>query len=146
MPRFFTLQQAQKVLPEVEAAIREAIGRKSEYEREQVELREFLLGLARRGGVQVDRSKVMERNNRRDAAAAALKQSVENIQRFGCLVKDLDTGLIDFPTLLKGEEVYLCWKLGEPGIQFWHGIHEGFRGRKPIDADFLNNHRGEIPN
>lgn len=126
--------------------MRQAIERKAGYEHEDRDLRQFLLGLARRGGVQVDRAKVMDRKKQRDAAAGALQQAVENIQQFGCLVKDLDIGLIDFPTLFKGEEVYLCWKLGEPGIQFWHGIHEGFQGRKPIDAEFLNNHRGEMPN
>ena len=102
------------------------------------------------GGVRVDRAQVIEQKTRRQEAAVALKESVENIQQFGCLVKDLDIGLIDFPTLFQGEEVYLCWKLGESGIRFWHGIHEGFRGRKPIDAEFLKHHqgeqRGELPN
>ena len=55
-------------------------------------------------------------------------------------IKDLEIGLIDFPTLFRGQEVYLCWKLGEDKIRFWHGIHEGFRGRKAIDQDFLDNH------
>jgi hypothetical protein len=58
-------------------------------------------------------------------------------------VKDLDIGLVDFPTTFNGVEVYLCWKLGEPGIEFWHGVEEGFRGRKPIDREFLENHRGD---
>jgi len=51
--------------------------------------------------------------------------------------------LIDFPTLLRGEEVYLCWRVGEEGIQFWHRVEEGYRGRKRIDADFLIHHRGD---
>ena len=68
----------------------------------------------------------------------ALKQAIEKVHEFGCVVKDLDIGLIDFPTLFQGEEVYLCWKLGEAGIRFWHGVNEGFRGRKPIDAGFSN--------
>jgi len=50
---------------------------------------------------------------------------------------------VDFPTLLRGDEVYLCWRLGEPCIGFWHGVDEGFRGRKPVDRDFLDNHRGD---
>jgi hypothetical protein len=61
----------------------------------------------------------------------------------GVLVKDLDTGLVDFPTLFRGVEVYLCWKLGENGIEFWHGVEEGFRGRKSIDQDFLDHHEGD---
>ena len=60
---------------------------------------------------------------------------MEQVQSFGCLIKDLDVGLIDFPTLYRGEEVYLCWKLGEDGIEFWHGVSEGFRGRKKITAN-----------
>jgi hypothetical protein len=59
------------------------------------------------------------------------------------VVKDLDIGLIDFPTLFHGVEVYLCWKLDEPAIEFWHGVDEGFRGRKAIDRDFRDNHRGD---
>jgi hypothetical protein len=55
-------------------------------------------------------------------------------------VKDLDIGLVDFPTVFRGVEVCLCWKLGEPRIGYWHGAEEGFRGRKPIDQDFLAHH------
>jgi hypothetical protein len=84
--------------------------------------------------------------NRRESSALRLKDVLEKIQEFGCLVKDLDIGLIDFPTLLNGEEVYLCWKLGESGIQFWHGVQEGFRGRKAIDHEFIAQHQGERPN
>jgi hypothetical protein len=58
-------------------------------------------------------------------------------------VKDLDIGLIDFRCYYHGEEVYLCWKLGEPGIAWWHGLEEGYRGRRPIDEEFLKHHRGE---
>ena len=65
------------------------------------------------------------------------------MQAIGCVVKDLDIGLIDFPTEFRGEEVYLCWKLGEPRIEFWHGVEEGFRGRKAIDQDFRDHHRGD---
>ncbi len=71
---------------------------------------------------------------------------IERFQDAGCLVKDLEKGLVDFPTLFRGEEVYLCWKLGEESIQFWHGTHEGFAGRKPIDQAFLENHEGDAAN
>jgi hypothetical protein len=54
--------------------------------------------------------------------------------------------LIDFPALYQGREVLLCWKLGEDRIAFWHGVDEGFRGRKPIDDEFRENHRGDSPN
>jgi hypothetical protein len=143
MPRYFTLQQAEKLLPEVESAIRDAIQQKSVYQQAEEEWRGFASRVTMLGGVRVDHSKVMDIKRRRESSAERLKDAVEKIQDFGCVVKDLDIGLIDFPTLFHGEEVYLCWKLGESGIEFWHGVHEGFRGRKPIDAEFLAEHRGE---
>ncbi|MGA2883029.1 MAG: DUF2203 domain-containing protein [Bryobacteraceae bacterium] len=146
MPRFFTLEQAEKVLPKVEVAIREAVVLKTAYETLEGEWQMFSERLAVTGGMRVDRAQVAEQKNRREETAVGLKQAIEKVHEFGCLVKDLDIGLIDFPTLFQGEEVYLCWKLGEPGIQFWHGVDEGFRGRKPIDAGFLQHHRGELPN
>jgi hypothetical protein len=146
MPKFFTLQQAEKILPDVEAAIREAIFAKNEYDNAEAERQDVSRRVAVLGGVQVDRSRVMEQKQRQDRAARSLQQTIERVHDFGCLVKDLDIGLIDFPALFRGEEVYLCWKLGEPGIQFWHGVSEGFRGRKPIDSGFLEHLRGEVPN
>jgi hypothetical protein len=143
MPRYFTLQQAEKLLPEVEFTIREAICHKADFQQAEEEWQSFATRVTMLGGVRVDHSQVMDLKQRRESAARLLKDAVEKIQEYGCVVKDLDIGLIDFPTLFRGEEVYLCWKLGESGIGFWHGVHEGFRGRKPIDAEFLAGHRGE---
>ncbi len=141
--RYFTLQQAQKLLPEIEAAIREAIRLKAEYENAEAELRAEIERVAMLGGVDLDRAAFVERRSRRTAIATRLKELIDGIQDLGCLVKDLDIGLIDFPALYRGGEVYLCWKLGEKGIGFWHGVEEGYRGRKPIDQEFLDDHRGE---
>jgi hypothetical protein len=146
MPRFFTLSQAEKLLPEVESAIREAIARKSEYDQAEAEWQSFSRRVMLQGGMQVDRSRLSEQKNRREAAALDVRNSIAQVHEFGCLVKDLDIGLIDFPTLLNGQEVYLCWKLGESAIQFWHGVQEGFRGRKAIDQEFIEHHQGELPN
>jgi hypothetical protein len=146
MRRFFTLQQAETILPDVETAIREAISLKADYERTESDWQDLAQRVAVMGGMRMDRARVAEQKNGREQAARALQQALERVHEFGCLVKDLDIGLIDFPTLFQGEEVYLCWKLGEAGIQFWHGVDEGFRGRKPIDAAFVEHHRGESPN
>ena len=146
MAKFFTLKQAEKLLPEVGAAIREAISLKSEFERAESEMQRTSQWIMMSGGASVDREQVLHHKNRRDGSAAQLKEAIQKIQGFGCLVKDLDIGLIDFPTSFRGQEVYLCWKLGEPGIGFWHGVEEGFQGRKKIDQDFLENHKGDLPN
>lgn len=143
MPRFFTLQQAEELLPDIDATIREAIERKAEFERVESERQQVAQRVAMLGGVHVDRAQTLEQKTRAQEAARALEQAVGKIHSCGCLVKDLDIGLIDFPTLFRGEEVCLCWKLGERGIRFWHGVSEGFRGRKAIDSAFLQEHRGD---
>jgi hypothetical protein len=51
----------------------------------------------------------------------------------GCILKDINTGLVDFPTVRKGREVFLCWQHGEPEIAFWHDVDAGFAGRQPLD-------------
>jgi len=146
MPRFFTLQQAERLLPEVESTIQDAIAAKSGYEEAEEEMQNFSRRIMMLGGVRVDHTQVLEYRDRRESNALLLKAAMEKIEEIGCLVKDLDIGLLDFPTLLRGEEVYLCWKLGETGIHFWHGINEGYQGRKPIDEAFLANHQGDLPN
>ena len=143
VPRFFTLQEAQKLLPEVERLLRGVIQFKREYEAADSELGGISQRIALTGGMLPPRERVAQLRARKDAAARGLKSSVEKIQEIGCQLKDVDMGLIDFPTLYKDTEVYLCWKLGESGIGFWHHVEDGYRGRRPIDSDFLANHHGE---
>ncbi|HTW65445.1 MAG TPA: DUF2203 domain-containing protein [Bryobacteraceae bacterium] len=146
MPRYFTLAQAEKLLPQVESAIRDAVARKAAFDAVESEWQDFARRVMVTGGMQLDRAQMLQQKARRESAALGVKQAIERVHEFGCLVKDLDSGLVDFPTLFNGQEVYLCWKLGEKGIQFWHGVQEGFRGRKAIDAEFLEHHQGELPN
>ena len=53
----------------------------------------------------------------------------------GAIVKDLDEGLVDFPAVRDGEEILLCWRLGEEEVAYWHGLEEGFAGRQPLDPE-----------
>ena len=143
MPRYFTLQEANNTLPHVEEALRTAIQLKSDYAEAEQSLRGYTLRIMMSGGMMVDRDRVAMAKQARDRGAARLQAAIEAIQEHGCVVKDLDMGLLDFPTLYHGREVYLCWKVGEDRIEFWHGTDEGFRGRKPIDDEFRANHRGD---
>ena len=61
-------------------------------------------------------------------------KTMEDIESTGIVVKSVEEGLLDFPSLRFGEEIWLCWKAGEVEIKFWHGKEEGFNGRKPIEA------------
>jgi len=143
MPRHFTLAQAEQMLPEVEQALRDALFHKSEYQAGEEELTRNIQRIRMAGGSRVNQGPILAARARRDTSAAALKEIFERVEAMGVLIKDLDIGLIDFLTRYHGQDVYLCWKLGEDRIRFWHGMEEGFRGRKPIDDEFLQNHRGD---
>lgn len=142
MAKRFTLPEAQALIPQVEGFLQDAIEAKGDYEAAEAEIQSFQQHVMLMGGVAVDRERVSGAKTKRDGAAGRLRSAVESVQELGALIKDLDIGLIDFPTLYRGTEVYLCWKLGEDEIAFWHGVEEGFRGRKAIDQDFLDHHEG----
>ena len=76
-----------------------------------------------------------------DATVSRLKEILDEITGLGVQVKDLDKGLLDFPTFYRGDEVLLCFRLGETGIRYWHSLEEGFGGRKEIDDEFVRGHQ-----
>ena len=67
-----------------------------------------------------------------EEAAKTLAGTIGEIQAMGVLVKDLDTGLVDFPGQRAGEDILLCWQLGEDEVAFWHGLEDGYAGRQPL--------------
>jgi len=138
MPQYFTLSQAQSLIPEVERLLRDALFHKHEYQKAHDELQQTNERIRASGGSRVNPGAMLSVRARRDTSASALKQLLEEIQETGAIVKDLDIGLIDFLSVYQNREVCLCWKLGEDGIAYWHGTEEGFAGRKPIDQDFLD--------
>jgi hypothetical protein len=143
MARRFTWWEAEREIPRLGPLLREAIALKEEFRRAERALQDLGSRIMLMGGVAVNRESATATRQDRERLAARLKQAVENIHETGCTVKDLDIGLVDFLTSFRGREVCLCWKLGEPSIAFWHGVEEGFAGRKPIDDDFLSNHQGD---
>ena len=136
MSRYFTLAEAEQKLPEVELALREALLHKAEYQKASDQLEKDLDRIRSAGGSRVNPGPLLALRSTRDTSAVALKAALERIEEAGAMVKDLDIGLIDFLAQYRGQDVCLCWKLGEDRIEFWHGLEEGFRGRKPIDEEF----------
>src|SRR5258707_11704336 len=110
MPKRFTLAEAERLLPEIETLIREAVSLKTRYQEAEQELQSFAQKVAMQGGMSVDRDAVLQQRADRDKLGERLKAAVEQIQDHGCVIKDLDVGLVDFPTLFRGQEVYLCWR------------------------------------
>ncbi len=143
VPRFFTLPEAEALLPRVEQLLKTLIEHKRDYETAEVELSRINQRIALAGGMAVDRQQVQHIRSRKDSSARSLKETVDTIQGTGCQLKDVETGLVDFPALYRGQEVYLCWKLGESGIGFWHRVEDGYRGRQPIDSEFLAGQGGD---
>jgi hypothetical protein len=131
--KYFDRREAEELLPTIAPWLEEARGEKQKVDALQGELTQAASRIMVLGGTSPPFASLLRQKTEHDQAAARLAGIVNRIQETGCLVKDLDLGLVDFPSLLEGEEVYLCWKLGEERIAFWHGIEEGFAGRKPLD-------------
>jgi hypothetical protein len=132
----FTLDEAQALLPILESLLNRA----TEAKQAAVELQEEMAALVRRiftsGGMFIDVAAAQKRKITLEALVQRAKDALEEIDASGVQVKDIDTGLLDFPFVLEGETVLLCWKRGESNIDFWHRIEDGFAGRKPIDERF----------
>jgi hypothetical protein len=65
----------------------------------------------------------------------SLYKMIQELEDMGVMVKSVDEGLLDFPSIRDDKEIWLCWKIGENKVKFWHGKDEGFMGRKPIPQD-----------
>ncbi len=136
MGKLFTLEEAEDLTPRLGEWLQQAIDAKKEAVEVERELRSLSARINALGGAEIDPTAVAKRKLARDQAVERLQAVARSIEESGALVKDLDTGLIDFPALLGNEEVYLCWKLGEPRIEYWHRIQDGFAGRKRIAGEF----------
>jgi hypothetical protein len=66
-------------------------------------------------------------------AMGRLEKEIQKLEDLGCVLKDMNTGLVDFPAVRLGVRVWLCWKLGEKEVMFWHGLHERYAARKPVN-------------
>jgi hypothetical protein len=130
-PRYFTLEEANETLDEVRPLTEELVG----HRRALVELQERQSTLSTRiagNGGNVEPHELQDVQERLDEEVAGIARCVARIHELGALVKDLDEGLVDFPATRDGEDILLCWRLGEDEIAFWHGLDEGFSGRKPL--------------
>jgi hypothetical protein len=131
--RTFTLDEAQSLLPVLESLLRTAIHSKKLMDEVEAELQALSHRIFLNGGTHVDVIPLARRKAERAKAEQHAKDALAEIDSIGVQVKDLDIGLLDFPCLVDGKIILLCWKLGEQSITHWHGTTEGFAGRKPVD-------------
>jgi len=131
--RTFTLDEAQDLLPVLESLLRTAIDGKQLIESVDAEFQATAHKIFLSGGMSLNIVHLAGRKAQREKAIQRLKDAMAEIDAMGVEVKDLDIGLLDFPCEVDGQLVLLCWKLGEKAITHWHGVSEGFAGRKPVD-------------
>jgi len=130
--RYFTVEEAERLIPELEAAMGRVKACHAEAGRWRQALQEAQRHVMLAGGVRLDQEFWRARKVRLAAATSELQEKIGAIIGLGGVPKDLDLGLVDFPALLEEREVNLCWRLGERHIRFWHGLDEGYGARKPL--------------
>jgi len=131
--KYFNRHEAEELLPVIGEFLEEARKQKRALDSITAEISNAALRIMMLGGSSPPFAELNRKKTQRDKVAEQLARTVDEIQQTGCLIKDLEMGLVDFPSRREGEDVYLCWKLGEARIGYWHGIEEGFAGRKPLD-------------
>jgi hypothetical protein len=133
-PRYFTPEEATAQLAEVRPVAEEFVAHRRAMGAAARQRAQLVQRIAGNGGdFDPQEPRALEEEFEREGQEVA--RCVERLEALGVLVKDLDSGLVDFPALREGEEVLLCWKVGEDEVAFWHGVDEGFAGRKPLPFD-----------
>jgi hypothetical protein len=132
--RNFTPEEANEALEIVRPLVERMVEARATLLRAQHRQAELVGRIASNGG-DLSPTDVSEAAAEVESASRDLMAAVDELQRLGALVKDLDRGLVDFPCLHRGREILLCWELGEDEVAYWHGIDEGFAGRKLLPLD-----------
>jgi hypothetical protein len=132
----FTIDEAQSLLPVLESLLKRAIEGKQAAEKVESSLSELARRIYISGGMRVDAGAVVKQRAEMEAHLKLARESVAEIDAIGVQVKDIETGLLDFPCRLEDQVVLLCWRMGETSIEHWHTVESGFQGRQPVDERF----------
>jgi hypothetical protein len=133
----FTVEEANHLLEELRPRIQRLVDAKREYDRVQGRVDVLHVATSGASGENPDVRELEALRKRHADLAEVISRGVQTIHRWGCLVKDLDRGLVDFYALTGDRLVFLCWQLGESEISHWHTIEGGFSARQPLDRSEL---------
>jgi hypothetical protein len=120
----FTLDEANALVPQIDEVLNEMTSLRDQIVAMGEALQPVLQRAGGNGGSQAGNAYVL--------LLQRFNAALGFIQELGCELKDLDQGLVDFPSYRNGKLIYLCWKRGEPRIEFWHDLESGFAGRQPL--------------
>lgn len=129
--RYFTPEEANELLPEIRPLAEEMVGSRRLLAGAEARRAAVLERISGNGG-DLAPSDLAELAEEVEAHATELARCVRELSALGVQVKDLDRGLVDFPALRDGDEVLLCWQLGEEEVAYWHRVDDGFAGRQPL--------------
>ena len=127
MFKLFTPIKANNILPEVKAKFVRILNQRNNIMELQVELNSIV-------NLESSHEEYFMKKTLVNKALTELYKDIEELEGLGILIKSFEEGLLDFPSKRFNEEVWLCWKIGEDKIKFWHGKNEGFMGRKPLSV------------
>ena len=133
----FSLSEANRAVIEIRPRLERLVRAKKEYDRTQGRIEVLAVALSGAGPDNPDRGELHELQDRRTQLGHEISEGIRAIQERGCLVKDLDLGLLDFYAISGDRLIFLCWHLGESEITHWHSLEGGFATRQPLDASDL---------
>ena len=122
--KHYTRDEARALLPQVKEWLQQLVERRAQYEKLEKRLETLRTDGADLGGEQV---------NKWIRSMAAIREALLQFYQREIQIKDLDRGLIDFPAIIGGKEVFLCWEQGEEDIEFWHDLDTGYAGRERLE-------------
>jgi hypothetical protein len=132
MERIYTREEANEALAELRPVAERMVAHRRRLTEAQRRQAEFVVTIAGNGG-DLGPSDLQEIAAAIQREADGIAECVATLDEAGVQVKSLEEGLLDFPSEREGQAVFLCWQVGEPEVAFWHGVDEGFAGRKPLD-------------
>jgi len=130
--RYFTAAEVEALIPRLARIMERVMAAHTEAGAARDRLQAEQQRIAGAGGAVLDRRAWRTEQEGIERLTREIQRGLDEIQNLGGAPKDLGLGLVDFPHLRRGKEVNLCWKYGEREIRHWHGLDEGYTGRKPL--------------
>ena len=134
-PKIVTLEEAQALLPQVKPLIEQLQGLQRSIIQTNQQLNELVEKLSAGNGYPIHalKEQTKQLTSHQLDLLEAFQSALKQLEKMGCVLKDVHVGLVDFYSLRHGELVFLCWKVGEEAIRFWHSLESGYASRQPLE-------------
>ena len=133
----FTVDEANQMLADIRPRLERVVAAKGEFDRLQDRIGVLKIAVSGATKSNPDARELAELHMRRNQLAEEISRKIAAVQRHGCVIKDLDRGLVDFYALMGDRLVFLCWQLGEDEVAHWHSLDGGFSARQPLHPSEL---------